>query len=97
MFLLRLEGAYQKKLPKYKVEMKKDQSLKTAATVITEYENNVLLAGSIDEKSDWILNSGSAYHLYGDKEMFSTYAPCNDGLVWMMNNITSIVVGKGSV
>ena len=29
--------------------------------------------------------------------MFSTYAACDDGLVWMANNIASRVVGTGVV
>ncbi|GFZ21319.1 hypothetical protein Acr_29g0004810 [Actinidia rufa] len=42
-------------------------------------------------------NQGSAYHLCGDREMFSAYATCDSGLVRMAHNTTSSVVGKGSV
>ena len=50
--------------------MKNDQSSETeVATVMTmdEDESNVLLATSANGKSDWILDSGYAYHLCGDR------------------------------
>ena len=53
-----------------------------------EDDNDVLLAISKDGKSDWVLDSGSAYYLCIDKEVFSTYAAC-DGCVWMTNNTAS--------
>ncbi|GFZ14339.1 hypothetical protein Acr_24g0005290 [Actinidia rufa] len=59
-------------------------------------ESDVLLAASDDGKSDWVLYSGSAYHLCRDREVFSTYAPC-EGRIWMANNTSSRVVGRGSV
>ncbi|GFY93527.1 hypothetical protein Acr_08g0019230 [Actinidia rufa] len=61
-----------------------------------ENENEVLLAASDDGKSDWVLDSGSAYHLCRDREVFSTYAAC-EGRIWMANNTASRVVGRGSV
>ncbi|GFY81184.1 hypothetical protein Acr_01g0009930 [Actinidia rufa] len=59
-------------------------------------ESDVLLAASVDGKSDWELNSGTAYHLCRDREVFSTYAAC-EGCIWMANNTASRVVGNGSV
>ncbi|GFZ06554.1 hypothetical protein Acr_18g0007240 [Actinidia rufa] len=59
-------------------------------------EIDVLLAASEDEKSDWILDSGSASYLCRDREVFSTYAVCEER-VWMAYNTTSRVVGRGSV
>ncbi|GFZ04844.1 hypothetical protein Acr_17g0004160 [Actinidia rufa] len=56
----------------------------------------VLLAASKDGKSNWVLDSGSAYHLCRDREVFSTYAAC-EGRIWMANNTSSRVVGRGSV
>ena len=41
-------------------------------------ESDVFLAVSEDEKSDWVLDSGSAYHLCRDREVFSTYASCEE-------------------
>ncbi|GFZ06477.1 hypothetical protein Acr_18g0006470 [Actinidia rufa] len=46
------------------------------------------------ESQDWVLNSGTAYHFCRDRKVFYTYAPCK-GRVWMANNTTSSVVGKG--
>ncbi|GFS44706.1 UDP-Glycosyltransferase superfamily protein [Actinidia rufa] len=75
-----------------------DQSSDTAATAVMadDDEIDVLLAASDDGKSDWILDSGSAYHLCRDREVFSTYAAC-EGRIWMANNTSSRVVGRGSV
>ena len=63
---------------------------------MVENESDILLTVSIDEKSNWILDSGSAYHLCRDKKMFSTYAAC-EGLIRMANNRTNKVVDKGTV
>ncbi|GFY82764.1 plastid-lipid associated protein PAP [Actinidia rufa] len=54
------------------------------------------LLASKDGKSDWVLDSGSTYHLCKDREVFSTYAAC-EGRIWMTNNTASRVVGKRSV
>ncbi|GFZ14252.1 hypothetical protein Acr_24g0004420 [Actinidia rufa] len=61
-----------------------------------EDESDVLLAASEDGKSDWVLDSGSAYHLCRDREVCSTYAAC-EGRIWIANNMSSTVVGRGSV
>ncbi|GFY98340.1 hypothetical protein Acr_12g0008810 [Actinidia rufa] len=63
---------------------------------VDEDESDVLLAVSDSGESDWVLYSDSAYHLCRDREVFSTYAAC-EGHIWMANNTTSRVVGKGSV
>ncbi|GFY97924.1 hypothetical protein Acr_12g0004650 [Actinidia rufa] len=71
--------------------------LDIAATVMTnEDKSDILLAALADRKSDWVLDSGSAYYLCRDKEVFSTYAAC-EGCIWVANNIASRVVDKGSV
>ncbi|GFZ19216.1 hypothetical protein Acr_27g0009550 [Actinidia rufa] len=59
-------------------------------------EIDVLLAASDNEKSDWVLDSGSAYHLCRDRDVFSTYEACEER-IWMANNTSSRVVGRGSV
>ncbi|GFS31932.1 hypothetical protein Acr_00g0020040 [Actinidia rufa] len=89
------EGHIKRDCPKYKAQ---DQSSDTAATAVMadEDEIDVLLAASDDRKSDWVLDSGSAYHLCRDREVFSTYAAC-EGRIWMANNTASRVVGRGSV
>ncbi|GFY82734.1 hypothetical protein Acr_02g0009740 [Actinidia rufa] len=89
------EGHIKRDCPKYKAQ---DQSSDTAATAVMadDDEIDVLLAASEDGKSDWVLDSGSAYHLCRDREVFSTYAAC-EGRIWMANNTASRVVGRGSV
>ena len=82
------EGHIKRDYPKYKAH---DQSSDTA--VMAMDESDVLLAASDDRKSDWVLDSGSAYHLCRDREVFSTYAAC-EGRVWMENNTASRVVGR---
>ncbi|GFZ19230.1 HXXXD-type acyl-transferase family protein [Actinidia rufa] len=84
-----------KNCPKYKAQV---QSSDTAATAVMadEDEIDVLLVASDDGKSDWVLDSSSAYHLCRDREVFSTYAAC-EGRIWMANNMSSRVVGRGSV
>ncbi|GFY94083.1 hypothetical protein Acr_09g0005290 [Actinidia rufa] len=65
-----------------------------AITVMAdEDESDILLATSEDGKSDWVLDSGSAYHLCRDREIFSTYAACK-GRIWIANNTFSRVVGR---
>ncbi|GFZ11618.1 hypothetical protein Acr_23g0000030 [Actinidia rufa] len=76
----------------------RSQAKDTAATAVMadDDEIDVLLAASDDGKSDWVLDSGSVYHLCRDREVFSTYAAC-EGRIWMANNTSSRVVGRGSV
>ena len=57
-------------------------------------ESEVLLTALADGKLDWILDSSNAYHLCGDRDMFSTYAAYDGRLVWMENNTLSRVVDK---
>ncbi|GFS39374.1 transcription regulator [Actinidia rufa] len=88
------EGHIKRDCPKYKAQ---DQSSDTAATTVMAVdESEVLLAASDNGKSDWVLDSGSAYHLCRDREVFSTYVAC-EGRIWMANNTASRVVGRGSV
>ncbi|GFZ16927.1 hypothetical protein Acr_26g0001970 [Actinidia rufa] len=88
------KGHIKRDCPKYKAQ---DQSLDTVATAVMAVdESDVLLAASDNGKSDWVLDSGSAYHLCRDGEVFSTYAAC-EGRIWMTNNTASRVIGRGSV
>ncbi|GFS42175.1 hypothetical protein Acr_00g0078350 [Actinidia rufa] len=88
------EGHIKRDCPKYKAH---DQSSDTTAIIVMAVdESDVLLAASEDGKSNWVLDSGSAYHLCRDREVFSTSVPC-EGRIWMANNTSSRVVGRGSV
>ncbi|GFY87503.1 hypothetical protein Acr_05g0011420 [Actinidia rufa] len=69
-----------------------DQSSEAATTAMMAVdESDVLLAVSADEESDWISDSGIAYNLCRDREVFSTHVAC-EGLVRMANDA---IVGKG--
>ncbi|GFS34657.1 phytosylfokine-alpha receptor 2 [Actinidia rufa] len=88
------EGHIKRDCPKYKAQV---QSSDIAATVVMAVdESEVLLAASDNGKSDCVLDSGSAYHLCRDREVFFTYAAC-EGRIWMANNTSSRVVGRRSV
>ncbi|GFZ06723.1 hypothetical protein Acr_18g0008930 [Actinidia rufa] len=65
-----------------------DQSSEaTTIAMMVVDENDVLLAVSADEESDWISDLGNAYHLCRDRKVFSTDVAC-EGLVRMANNMT---------
>ncbi|GFZ06206.1 hypothetical protein Acr_18g0003760 [Actinidia rufa] len=90
------EGHIKRDCPKYKAQVQSSDTAATAVMAMDEDEIDVLLAASDDGKSDWVLDSGSAYHLCRDREVFFTYAAC-EGRIWMANNTASRVVGRGSV
>ncbi|GFY99130.1 hypothetical protein Acr_13g0005310 [Actinidia rufa] len=50
-------------------------------------ESDVLLAASADEESDWISDSGIAYHLCRDKEVFSIHVACEDLFGWLTTRL----------
>ncbi|GFY85815.1 hypothetical protein Acr_04g0005530 [Actinidia rufa] len=77
-------------------ELSKEQSTRSvfrgrATIAMAVDESDVLLAASVDEESNWISDSGIAYHLCRDREVFSTHVAC-EGLVRMANDA---IVGKG--
>ncbi|GFZ06118.1 hypothetical protein Acr_18g0002880 [Actinidia rufa] len=90
------EGHIKRDCPKYKAQVQSSDTAATVVMAVDEDESDVLLAASDDGKSDWVLDLGSAYHLCRDREVFSTYAAC-EGRIWMANNTSSRVVGRGSV
>ncbi|PSR88197.1 Phosphatidylinositol 4-kinase [Actinidia chinensis var. chinensis] len=71
-------------------------NIAATTVMVDDDESDVLLVASEDKKSDWVLDSSSAYHLCRDREVFSTYVACEER-IWMANNTTSRVVGRGSV
>ncbi|GFZ08920.1 hypothetical protein Acr_20g0007280 [Actinidia rufa] len=90
------EGHIKRNCPKYKAQVQSSDTAAPAVMAVDEDEFDVLLAASEDGKSDWVLDSGSAYHLCRDREVFSTYAAC-EGRIWMANNTSNRVVGRWSV
>ncbi|GFS38035.1 hypothetical protein Acr_00g0055260 [Actinidia rufa] len=89
--VIKEEGYIKRDCPKYKAY---DQSSEIAATtVIVVDKRDDLLTASANEKSDWVLDSRSAYHLCRGSEVFSIYATC-ERLVRMANNMANRVVGE---
>ncbi|GFS30464.1 hypothetical protein Acr_00g0012080 [Actinidia rufa] len=72
------------------------ETTSVSASVMIDSDSDAFLVALVDGNSDWILDSGSAYHFCRDREMFSTYTICAR-LVRMANNTTNKVVGKGTV
>ncbi|GFY85890.1 hypothetical protein Acr_04g0006280 [Actinidia rufa] len=89
------EGHIKRDCPKYKAQDQSSEIAATAVMAVDEDESDVLLAVWNDGKSDWILDSGNAYHLCRDRKVFSTYAAC-EGRIWMANNMSNRVVGRGN-
>ncbi|GMP70534.1 hypothetical protein CsSME_00029345 [Camellia sinensis var. sinensis] len=48
-------------------------------------------------KPDWILDSGSTYHICMDRKLFSTYQAKDRGIVRVANNTVNKIVGIGIV
>ncbi|GFZ21458.1 hypothetical protein Acr_29g0006200 [Actinidia rufa] len=90
------EGHIKRDCPKYKAQDQSSDIAATAVMAVNEDEIDILIAASDDEKLDWVLDSSSDYHLCRDRDVFSTYAPC-EGRIWMANNTSSRIVGRGSV
>ncbi|GFY95576.1 hypothetical protein Acr_10g0009610 [Actinidia rufa] len=76
-------GGTRRNCPRNKAQ---DQSSEAATTAMMAVdESDVLLAASADEESDWISDSGIAYHLCRDRAVFSTHVAC-ERLVRMAND-----------
>ncbi|GFZ13088.1 pentatricopeptide repeat (PPR-like) superfamily protein [Actinidia rufa] len=92
------EGHIKRDCPKYKAQV---QSSDTAATAVMadDDEIDVLLAASDDGKSDWVLDSGSAYHLCRDREVLSIIYICSMRGTYMDGEQTRLAefVGRWSV
>ena len=48
-------------------------------------------------KNEWILDLVYSYHMCPNWNLFSTYEPCNGGIVLMGNNAFCDIVGKDIV
>ncbi|GFS28974.1 hypothetical protein Acr_00g0004830 [Actinidia rufa] len=70
------EGHIKRDCPKYKAHDQSSDTIATTMMTVNEDESDVLLVVSKDGKSDWALDSSSAYHLCRDRKVFSTYAAC---------------------
>ena len=58
----------------------------------------VVEANMVDNKVDWILDTGASKHLCANKELFHQIEDADDGeCVFMGNSATSGVLGKGKI
>ncbi|KAL0423341.1 UNVERIFIED_CONTAM: hypothetical protein Sradi_0868900 [Sesamum radiatum] len=61
--------------------------------------NNVVVeANLMENKTDWILDTGASKHFYSNKELFQDFQEAHDGeCVFMDNSTTAGVLGKGKI
>ncbi|KAK6947581.1 hypothetical protein RJ641_001054 [Dillenia turbinata] len=50
-----------------------------------------------DPLSEWIVDTGAAYHCVPKRELFTTYKECDFGVAKMGNNIVSQIIGIGDI
>ncbi|GFZ16076.1 hypothetical protein Acr_25g0004850 [Actinidia rufa] len=87
------EGHIKKDCPKYKAQDQSSVTTATAVMAVDVDESEVLLAAVDNGKSDWVLDSGSAYHLCRDREVFSTYAACEGRIYrWRTTRLVELLV-----
>lgn len=62
-------------------------------------EGDVYLAFDLDDKAkgEWILDTGCTFHMCPHKDLFSTFEPLENGVVFMGNNTQCKVLGKGNI
>ena len=70
----------------------------TATFVESDSDGDVLFATSTNKEgiSDWVLDSGYAFHMCPHKDWFSTYDPVNSTSVHIGNN-AQCIAGMGTV
>ncbi|KAL0337712.1 UNVERIFIED_CONTAM: hypothetical protein Scaly_2046300 [Sesamum calycinum] len=60
--------------------------------------NQVLEANLVENKADWILDTGASKHFCSNKELFQEFHEALDGeCVFMGNSTTAEVLGKGKI
>ncbi|CAL5353745.1 unnamed protein product [Camellia sinensis] len=84
------------KLKEEKAHKEQASSSNVAAAVNAKDEYAFTVSSSMT-KPDWILDSGSTYHICMDKKLFSTYQAKDGGIVRVANNTVSKIVGMGTV
>ncbi|CAL5338811.1 unnamed protein product [Camellia sinensis] len=84
------------KLKEDKAQKEQASSSNVAAAVNAKDEYAFTVSSSMT-KPDWILDSGSTYHICMDKKLFSTYQAKDGGIVRVANNTVSKIVGMGTV
>ena len=59
--------------------------------------DEVLSVNLLNHDQHWLLDSGASNHMCIHKDWFKTYRSVNDGVVYMGNDVTSNIVGIGSI
>lgn len=76
----------------------KNQEAKDEANVASTSGGGDALICSLESKEEsWVLDSGASFHATSQKEFFKNYVPGNLGKVYLGNEQSCKVVGKGEV
>lgn len=55
------------------------------------------MAGKVEDKDEWIIDSGCSHHMTGDKSKFLTFQDYNGGLVRFGDDKACLIKGKGTI
>jgi len=58
---------------------------------------SITSSGCHSDASEWVLNTGSTYHICPIRELFASYEELDGGLMFMRDENTCRLVGKGTV
>ena len=76
----------------------KDQEVKAEANVTSTSKEDDALICSLESKEDsWVLDSGASFHATSQKELFERYVLGNLGKVYLGDDQSCAIVGKGVV
>ena len=79
-------------------ETKKKTGNAAIATEEASFETaGVLIASNQKPQGQWVFYSGCTFHMCPNRSYFTTYQPCDGGVVLMGNNSMCKVVGIGTV
>ena len=77
---------------------RKNQEAKDEANVASTSGGDDALICSLESKEEsWVLDSGASFHATSQKEFFKNYVPGNLGKVYLGNDQSCEIVGKGAV
>ena len=96
------EGHFKRDCPERKNKNKETKERTRNAAIATEEEGSfetagVLIATNQKPQGQWVLDSGCTFHMCPNRSYFTTYQPCDGGMVLMGNNSMCKVVGIGTV
>ncbi|KAH9750945.1 Integrase catalytic domain-containing protein [Citrus sinensis] len=96
------EGHFKRHCPERKNKNKETKERTGNTAIAIEEEGSfetagVLIATSQKPQGQWVLDSGCTFHMCPNRSYFTTYQPCDGGMVLMGNNSMCKVVGIGTV